>query len=425
MDISKLHSIFLKSNGVSTDTRTIKKDSIFFALTGENFNGNAYAKQALEKGAKLAVVDDKNLIGDSYFYCEDVLICLQQLSNFHRKYLKLPIIAITGSNGKTTTKKLVYNVLKQKFDAKATKGNLNNHIGVPLTLLSFTDKTEIGIVEMGANHQKEIELLCSIAEPNYGYITNYGKAHLEGFGGVEGVIKGKSEMYDFISSNNGVAFVNADDEIQLTKTKNMSRYSIGEKDADCIIECLETNPTIKIKFQDKPIQSTLIGSYNFKNIAAAVGIGAYFKLSFDAIKKGIESFTTEGNRSQFIETKHNTILLDAYNANPTSMEAALNNFSIIDKQDKMLILGDMFEIGEDSLKEHETIIKLAGKLQFKKILVCGHYFFNANENSNHKVEAFKNYDDLANYLKKKSFHNKSILIKGSRGMALERCLELL
>jgi UDP-N-acetylmuramoyl-tripeptide--D-alanyl-D-alanine ligase len=424
-NISKLHSIFLQSNGVSTDTRTLEKGCIFFALTGDNFDGNKYAKKALEKGAQLAVVSDKNLTGDSFFHCDDVLVCLQKLANYHRNFLKLPIIAITGSNGKTTTKKLTYNVLKQKFNAKATKGNLNNHIGVPLTLLSFTEKTEIGIVEMGANHQKEIESLCQIAEPNFGYITNYGKAHLEGFGGIDGVIKGKSEMYDFINSNNGMVFVNAEDDIQLDKTKKLNRFIIGEKNADCIVTCLATQPKLKVLYKDQPIQSKLIGAYNFKNIAAAIGFGDYLKLTFEEIKEGIESFRTEQNRSQFVKSKRNTVLLDAYNANPTSMDAALHNFSTINAKKKTVILGDMFEVGKDSLKEHEVIINLAEKLQFKHILVCGNYFFEANQNLKNKVEAFQNFEKLAEFLKNKPIKDHTILIKGSRGMALERCLALL
>ena len=422
MNISNLHSDFLKSSGIATDTRKIRENSIFFALKGENFDGNNYAEDALNKGAKLAVVDDKDLQGKGYFYCKDVLTCLQELANYHRRFLNLPILAITGSNGKTTTKKLVLNVLQQKLKAVATKGNLNNHIGVPLTLLSFNEGTEIGIVEMGANHQKEIQALCKIAEPNFGYITNYGKAHLEGFGGVEGVIKGKSEMYSFISNNNGLAFVNAEDSIQLSKTKNMKRFTIGEKNADCIVNCLQTHPKLKIKYQNTTIKSELFGSYNFKNVAAAVGIAEYFKLSFSEIKKGIESFTTEEYRSQFIQTEKNTILMDAYNANPTSMEAALRNFEAIKAKQKMLILGDMFEIGKDAIKEHEFIIQLTKELKFDTILVCGHTFFDANKNLKNIVSAFKNFDDLKIHLQENVITNFHILLKGSRGMALERCL---
>lgn len=423
MDISKLHEHFLNSSGVSTDTRKIEKDTIFFALKGANFNGNEYAHLALKKGAKLAVVDDANLENEHFLQCNDVLKCLQELANFHRKYLGLPIVAITGSNGKTTTKKLIFSVLQQKFNTQATQGNLNNHIGVPLTLLSFNKETEVGIVEMGANHQGEIAALCKIAEPDYGYITNFGKAHLEGFGGIEGVIKGKSELYEHITAKNGLLFINADDDLQVEKTKDAKRFSIGTNSADCKVELVKTHPTVVVKYRNQQIKSQLLGAYNFKNIAAAIGIGEFFKLSVEAIKKGIEHFTTEENRSQLLQTKNNAILLDAYNANPSSMQAALENFHGLDAEHKVLILGDMFEIGEDSNKEHQHIIELANQLQFEDVLVCGEAFYEANQKLNHPVIAFQKFEDIADYLKKNVFKDKTILIKGSRGMALERCLD--
>lgn len=423
MDISKLHQHFLNSKGVSTDTRKIEKDSIFFALKGANFNGNEYAHLALKKGAKLAVVDDVNLKDEHFLHCDDALKCLQELANFHRKYLGLPIIAITGSNGKTTTKKLIFSVLQQKFNTKATQGNLNNHIGVPLTLLSFNKETEIGIVEMGANHQGEIAALCKIAEPDYGYITNFGKAHLEGFGGIEGVIKGKSELYKHITANNGFLFINADDDLQVEKTKGAKRFSIGVNSADCEVELVKTHPTVVVSYQNQQIKSKLLGAYNFKNIAAAIGIGAYFKIPTGAIKEGIESFTTEENRSQLLQTKNNAILLDAYNANPSSMQVALENFHGLDAEHKVLILGDMFEIGEDSIKEHQHIIELANQLRFEDVLVCGEAFYEANQKLNRPVIAFQKFEDVSKYLKKNVFKDKTILIKGSRGMALERCLD--
>lgn len=426
MDISKLHQLFLESEGVSTDTRNIKQNTIFFALKGDHFDGNAYAAQALKKGAKLAVVDDATLEGEHYFYCNEVLKCLQQLAHFHRKYLNLPIIGITGSNGKTTTKKLVLNVLQQKFEAKATQGNFNNHIGVPLTLLSFDQKTQIGIVEMGANHQGEIAALCAIAEPNYGYITNFGKAHLEGFGGIEGVIKGKSELYLHLIKNEGLAFINADDALQVEKTKNANSFSIGKTAAaDCVVDLIETHPKIKVSFKGTSIQSELFGIYNFKNIAAAIGIGDYFQLSTEEIRNGIERFTTEENRSQLLQTNNNTILLDAYNANPSSMQAAMENFKAFQADQKVLILGDMFEIGKDTIKEHQSIIELALKLQFQQTLLCGEAFYEANQKLNCPVDAYQKFEDLALRLKSKPVEGQTILIKGSRGMALERCLEKL
>jgi UDP-N-acetylmuramoyl-tripeptide--D-alanyl-D-alanine ligase len=422
MNLAALHTLFLNSNGISTDTRKIEPNTIFFALKGEHFNGNEYAELALKNGATLAVVDDKKLENKAFFHCEEVLKCLQELANYHRRFLDLPVIAITGSNGKTTTKKLISNVLQQKLNAQATKGNLNNHIGVPLTLLSFNEKTEIGIVEMGANHQSEIAALCKIAEPNFGYITNFGKAHLEGFGGIEGVIKGKSELYKHIIANKGTLFINADDELQVEKTAKAKRFSIGIEAADCQVKLIKTHPKVVVGYQGKEIKSDLFGAYNFKNIAAAIGIGEYFNVTAEDIKKGIESFTTEDNRSQLLQTKNNAILLDAYNANPSSMQVALENFHDLEANNKMLILGDMFEIGEDSLKEHQQVIKLALQLQFDTIILCGSFFEEANQSQTDQVLAFKNFQELANYLQIKTLKNKTILIKGSRGMALERCL---
>jgi UDP-N-acetylmuramoyl-tripeptide--D-alanyl-D-alanine ligase len=422
MNLAALHTLFLNSNGISTDTRKIEPNTIFFALKGEHFNGNEYAELALKNGATQAVVDDKKLENKAFFHCEEVLKCLQELANYHRRFLDLPVIAITGSNGKTTTKKLISNVLQQKLNAQATKGNLNNHIGVPLTLLSFNEKTEIGIVEMGANHQSEIAALCKIAEPNFGYITNFGKAHLEGFGGIEGVIKGKSELYKHIIANKGTLFINADDELQVEKTAKAKRFSIGIEAADCQVKLIKTHPKVVVGYQGKEIKSDLFGAYNFKNIAAAIGIGEYFNVTAEDIKKGIESFTTEDNRSQLLQTKNNAILLDAYNANPSSMQVALENFHDLEANNKMLILGDMFEIGEDSLKEHQQVIKLALQLQFDTIILCGSFFEEANQSQTDQVLAFKNFQELANYLQIKTLKNKTILIKGSRGMALERCL---
>ncbi|WP_019037838.1 UDP-N-acetylmuramoyl-tripeptide--D-alanyl-D-alanine ligase [Psychroflexus tropicus] len=423
--IEFLYSKFLKSSSVCTDTRKLEKDCIFFALKGENFDGNTYADEALKKGALLAVVDDENQEkSDFKLVVEDVLKTLQELASYHRKQIDIPIIAITGSNGKTTTKKLVTEVLLKEFKVKATKGNLNNHIGVPLTLLSFTSELDLGVVEMGANHQKEIEALCKIAQPNYGLITNFGKAHLEGFGGVQGVIKGKSELYDYLISHDGLIFFNRDDEIQVEKAINYKNYSIGEKAlSDCQVVFKSANPFVAVEYSRLIIESQLIGSYNFKNISAAIGIGRYFGIDKEDIKAAIEEFEPENMRSQIIKKKDKTILLDAYNANPTSMEAALKSFHKTGKGMQAVILGDMFEIGEESIHEHQQILKLCEQLGFDKIIVCGHHFKKASS-SNEKIEAFVTTEELKSYVTEHIEQFPStILIKGSRGMKLESLLD--
>ena len=321
---------------------------MFFALKGDNFNGNLFASEALEKGARYVVIDDKDIVANSsYILVEDVLSTLQQLASYHRKHLGLPIIALTGSNGKTTTKELINTVLEKKFKTVATKGNLNNHIGVPLTLLAMDTSTQIGIVEMGANHQQEIAFLCEIAQPDYGYITNFGKAHLEGFGGVEGVIKGKSELYDFLKQHGKLIFINATDEKQLTQVGDYpSKYSFGTTTVtDCQTQLLGANPFVRAQYNDSIIESCLIGAYNFNNISAAIAIGQYFKVEGNDIKEAIESYVPTNNRSQIIEKGCLKIILDAYNANPTSMQAALDNFNQLENTAKVAILGDMFELG--------------------------------------------------------------------------------
>lgn len=398
---------------------------MFFALKGDNFNGNTYAEKAIETGAKYAIIDEaKHNTSDQTILVENVLKTLQDLATYHRLYLNKPIIALTGSNGKTTTKELINAVLSQKFNTTATVGNLNNHIGVPLTLLSMTNDTEIGIVEMGANHQKEIEFLCNLAKPDYGYITNFGKAHLEGFGGVEGVIKGKCEMYDYLIAENKTIFVNANDPIQVEKTKKTNRFSFGNhtERTDVLIHFIEAQPFVKCSYNNLEIQSQLIGDYNFNNIAAAITIGNYFKVEDLAIKTAIESYTPTNNRSQIIEKVSNKIILDAYNANPTSMRAALLNF---EKQSghKIAILGDMFELGNEAKKEHQNITDLAVSLNIDKIIFVGENFYESNINTS-KASQFKSFDDFKNEFDFSEIENATLLIKGSRGMALERLLEL-
>ena len=319
--------------------------SLFIALKGERYDANTFAKEALEKGATYVIIDNPDYcINEKTILVEDSLKTLQELAKFHRSYLKLPIIALTGSNGKTTTKELIQVVLSKKYTTKATVGNLNNHIGVPLTLLTFSKETQIGIVEMGANHQKEIEFLCAIAQPDYGYITNFGKAHLEGFGGVEGVIKGKSEMYQYLINSTKEVFVNLDDTIQEEKTRRLTRYTFSQKNhtASVFIHAITANPFVTIQALGNEIKSHLIGLYNANNINAAITIGNHFGVSIQHIKEAIESYIPDNNRSQMIVKGTNEIILDAYNANPSSMAVALENFIQLDKSNKVIIIGDMF-----------------------------------------------------------------------------------
>ena len=427
MDINHIHSLFLKCNSISTDTRKIEANSFFVAIKGDRFDANTFAKEALEKGALYVIIDNpKYFIDERTLVVEDSLTALQELAKFHRTYLNLPIIAITGSNGKTTTKELIQVVLSKKYHTKATIGNLNNHIGVPLTLLSFTKQTEIGIVEMGANHQKEIEFLCSIAQPDFGYITNFGKAHLEGFGGLEGVIKGKSEMYEYLISNEKLIFVNFDDAIQVEKTKNAKTHTFGfnKSDAAVNISEIKANPFVSITYQNEVIASNLIGLYNATNIMAALSIGTYFGVPLPKIKEAIEGYVPENNRSQLIKKNSNEIILDAYNANPSSMAVAIANFLQLEKPLKVAILGDMFELGEDSLEEHKGIRNLlSNESQVTTFFIGNDFYQNKIEKEN--LHFYETFDSFLVDFKKLQFENYTILIKGSRGMAMERILEFL
>ena len=418
MNIENLYELFSEYFLVDTDTRNIQKNSLFFALKGDNFNGNKFAKQALENGASYAIIDEEEYSLDSgTILVENVLETLQSLANFHRKQLNIPIIALTGSNGKTTTKELINAVLSSKYNTSATIGNLNNHIGVPLTLLSMTAKTEIGIVEMGANHMREIELLCNIAEPNYGYITNFGKAHLEGFGSIEGVVKGKSEMYDFLRESKGKVFLNTDDQKQVEQAKGIESISFNNKE----IKFIDANPFVKVQFKNELITSQLIGKYNFNNISAAIAIGNYFDVSIKDIKDAIENYIPTNNRSQIINKDSNKIILDAYNANPSSMQAAIENFTQLDDEHKIVILGDMFELGNNSTEEHLKIAELAINSDFKEVYLIGKAFSTTGVKNAFIFEDFKAFKTS---IKKLTKENTTILIKGSRGMALERILDL-
>lgn len=425
MEISKLHQLFLSSQGVSTDTRSLESGQIYFALKGPSFDGNKYCEEALKKGASYCVIDDaKAKIEGKTILVLDVLDTLQRLAVHHRKSLDIPVIALTGSNGKTTTKELIVSTLKQKFQVAYTKGNLNNHIGVPLSLLSIGKTDEIAVIEMGANAQKEIAFLSSLALPDIGLITNYGKAHLEGFGGVEGVIKGKSELYDHLRKHGKTAMVNLDDPIQMEKSKNLSQITFGKREqADFIIEEKKSDSNfISVKFSGQIIQSQLTGSYNFNNIATAISIASYYKLSPLEIKKGIESYQPNNNRSQLDQGKHNKLLRDYYNANPSSMQASLENFAALSSPDsKWVILADMFELGEYSEDEHQKIAKSTARYDFEEVLLVGQAFMQTKS----KAQRFATTEELLTYLKEKELKGKLILLKGSRGMALEKAAELL
>jgi len=426
MEIESLYQKFKESNSVSTDTRKLPKDCIYFALKGDNFDGNKFVSKAFEEGAKYCVVDDKEaVINKRCILVDDVLTTLQHLATYHRNSIKIPIIALTGSNGKTTTKELIYSVLSSQYNVKATIGNLNNHIGVPLTLLRFTEDLDFGIVEMGANHQKEIEFLSQIAQPDYGLITNFGKAHLEGFGSIEGVIKGKSELYEYLKTKDKTVFVNTDDKKQVKQIGTYSKTSTFGKDSknDCKVEFKTANPLVSINYGNIEISSQLIGDYNYGNIAVAIAVGQHFNVSKANIKKAIESYQPDNNRSEIIQKGTNKIILDAYNANPTSMLAALKNFKQLETKNKFLFLGDMFELGKEAKQEHQAITDFTEDNFEDNILLIGENFYKTNTKDS--TLKFSNFEDLKSEFHKLLIKDAIILIKGSRGMALERITKLL
>ena len=427
MDIKKIYELFQESNLVSIDTRSIKVNDIFFAIKGPNFDGNKFALQAIKNGASYVVSDNLDISkkSDKIIYVENSIKALQKLANYHRRKLNTKIIAITGSNGKTTTKELVLNVLKSRFKTVATKGNLNNHLGVPLSLLSIEKDTEIGIIEMGANHLNEIANLCVIAEPDFGYITNFGNAHLEGFKSLEGVIKGKSELYDYLKSNKKFIFYNSDNKKQsniLNGYANTFTYGLND-DSNCNIINCSNEDSVHINYRSELIKSNIYGDYNFENICIAIAIGEYFGVSFEQIKKGIESYLPENNRSQVTITERNTVVLDAYNANPTSMKLALESFCKTSYTNKMIIVGDMFELGNDSIHYHQEIINYLEKINDSIIYIVGEYFCNTKHSD--KIKSFSSKKELINNLSKTNVSNYSILIKGSRGMQLEKIIEFI
>jgi len=425
MNTDELYRYFLACDGISTDTRNISENCLFVALKGEHFNANTFAEEALTKGAKYVIIDEAKYQTDTekMLLVKDSLEALQALAQFHRAHLGLPIISLTGSNGKTTTKELIHQVLSKKYQTKATKGNLNNHIGVPLTLLSFDEDTDIGIVEMGANHQNEIAQLAEIAMPDFGYITNFGRAHLEGFGGVEGVIKGKSELYDYLRENHKTVFVNADDALQLEKSVGIVDYRFSTKTnaVDVYFSDTTAQPMATVTINDTTITSNLTGLYNIPNLCAAIAIGQYFNIGLTDIKEAIEAYVPANNRSQWTQTTANKILLDAYNANPSSMTVAIENFAQLNEVNKLMILGDMFELGTESKAEHQKIVALVETQQLPAYFV-GKAFYEVKGKANH---FFESYEALEKYLQENPIQQQTLLIKGSRGMSLERLLPIL
>lgn len=429
ISIEELYDIFTAHPEITTDSRQCNKGSIFFALKGENFNGNKFAMSALEKGCSFAVIDEELPESDCRLLkTADVLTTLQELAEYHRKQLNIPIIGITGTNGKTTTKELIATVLKQKYNVQYTRGNFNNHIGVPLTLLSIDKQHDIAVVEMGANHPKEIAFLTKIAQPTCGLITNVGKAHLEGFGSLEGVINTKKELYDWLTAHNGTIFVNSNNNLLtplLNGYKKVEYYSSkADMQAKTKGEITQCNPYLHFKLNEtsKEITTHLIGAYNIDNILSAVAIGRYFGVSDNKIIEAIEEYIPTNNRSQLQETERNTIIIDAYNANATSMSAALENFKIIDtNKPKCAILGDMLELGMQSHAEHQKIIDILIEAGFDKVILVGNEF----GKTDHCYEWYATSSMLAEKLKKKPINGNMILLKGSHGIGLQKIIELL
>jgi UDP-N-acetylmuramoyl-tripeptide--D-alanyl-D-alanine ligase len=434
MEIAQIYDLFVEVGRVSTDTRQIDGPCLFFALKGGNFDGNRYAKNALEKGATYAIVDDKSLANEpSCIYVEDALKCLQNLATHHRRQFHIPVLGITGSNGKTTTKELVSSVLESHYKTHFTKGNFNNHIGVPLTLLQIPEGVDIVVVEMGANHQGEIAALCEIAEPTHGLITNIGKAHLEGFGGIEGVKKGKSELYKHLGEHGGVAFINKEEKFLEDLAKVVDKklfYKESETptalEPDYEVKRLQESPFLKVGFlaEDGRLleaSSNLIGAYNFNNILTAVAVGKYFKVPAERIQSAIEGYVPSNNRSQLIDFNGHKVILDAYNANPTSMKAALTNFSNNSSHPNIAIIGDMLELGEESYAEHLAIAEFAKAQAFTHLVTVGKEFETVSKKLD--ISHFQDVQSLKNWFSEQDFEQSNLLLKASRGIGLERLLK--
>jgi UDP-N-acetylmuramoyl-tripeptide--D-alanyl-D-alanine ligase len=433
MQIQDLYKLYLAHPSIQTDTRKLQEGDLFFALKGPNFNGNKFAKQALDAGAAYVIIDEPaNFSDDRLIITDDALNTLQQLALYHRQQFNIPFIAITGSNGKTTTKELVHEVLSSTYITYTTKGNLNNHIGIPLTILSVKKDAQMAVIEMGANHQKEIAAYCAYTLPTHGIITNCGKAHLEGFGGEEGVRKGKGELYDYLRSNNGTVFLMSDYDYLVEMSKgvaNIKTYGTVDADitgvADNSKELLEVNMLKGTGIEH--IKTNLVGSYNLPNVLVAVTVGKYFNVADDKIKTALESYIPSNSRSQLIEKDSNRIILDAYNANPTSMKAAIENIAKMparagtdgEGDDKILLLGGMMEMGEESMKEHAGIVELINQYKWKNVVLVGGDF----DKINHNYINFKTSLEAKDWLKEQHFKKSLLLVKGSRSMQMEKVLE--
>ncbi len=426
MSIAELYQKFKTCNGVSTDTRKINEGVMFFALKGDKFNANSFAHEALNKGAKYVVIDEAQYATDEHcILVGDVLYALQKLANYHRQQFAIPVVGMTGSNGKTTSKELLATVLLKKYKTYSTKGNLNNHIGVPLTLLGINENHEVAVVEMGANHQGEIRDLCAICEPTHGFITNVGKAHLEGFGGVEGVKKGKGELYDFLEKSGGTVFVNAQSEALLAMAaQRVFKESISYL-ADNEPVMLQDSPVVVFSANGSEYETHLPGTYNFENMAAALVIGKYFGVADELANAAVSEYNPDNNRSQIIEKGTNSILLDAYNANPSSMAASIQNFiNLNTNKKKVVILGDMFELGEEAPAEHRLLGELVAKGNFDLVVLFGQLMSSALEplpNAFYFTDKFS----IHNWLIDKALQDSYILIKGSRGVSLETVVQFI
>jgi UDP-N-acetylmuramoyl-tripeptide--D-alanyl-D-alanine ligase len=426
MKTEDLYKIYLQYPSVQTDTRKLKEGALFFALKGPNFNANEFAQKAINAGAVYAIIDDAQfVIEGKTILVNDVLTSLQQLAKYHRQQFNIPFIAITGSNGKTTTKELVHAVLSSTFKTNTTEGNLNNHIGIPLTILKIKPDAEMVVIEMGANHLKEIASYCKIALPTHGLITNCGKAHLEGFGSEEGVRKGKGELYDHLRTNKGIAFVMWDyPYLREMSTGILNIYTYGTTDANIIGNAQPSGQYLEVNFNkgfDELIRTNLVGDYNLPNVLAAVAVGKYFNVEETKIKTAIESYSPTNSRSQLMQKGSNKIILDAYNANPSSMKAAIENFAKADGNEKILALGAMAELGMDSLKEHKDIIKEIDKHQWKDVILVGGDFMKVD----HTYRKFNSSVEAGEWLQNVNVQNSFFLIKGSRSMQMEKLLEYL
>ncbi|MBT8327941.1 MAG: UDP-N-acetylmuramoyl-tripeptide--D-alanyl-D-alanine ligase [Bacteroidia bacterium] len=421
MDTVKFYNLLIETNfNFSTDSRNITTGCIFFAFKGENFNGNKFAIQALEQGASFAVVDEDCGTDSRLIQVKDVLTFFQEVATFHRTCYDIPFIAIGGSNGKTTTKNLLFAVLNKQYNTHCTAGNFNNHIGVPITLLKTPQDCEMAIIELGTNNPGEIEELCAISKPNFGLITNIGKEHLEGFGTLEAVAKEESEIYHYLLKNNGTAFINKDDE-WLDRMSRSIESKVYYSKNDCSISSLV--PQIRFEYKNIRFQSPLMGDYNLDNILTAIAIGEHFEIPLDKVAEAIAEYQPDNNRSQLIEQDSNTILLDAYNANPSSMQVAIRNFAKMPQDKKVLILGDMFEMGPTANQEHLELLQWAMEFGFDRILLLGNHFDAVSENCG--ISTFKTMEELGADLKKLNLVNGAMLVKGSRGMKMERVLEYL